>query len=199
MARIRSIKPELWTDPEFIELSLSARLLFIASWNFASDYGVLPDKPKQLRMQCLPGDMVDVDALIDELVSAQFVLREVAPNGDKVLLIRTFTKNQKINRATLGRWGDPAKWPKPPPPDNPQREGSVSATPRMGWDGSDYSDDTDSAVCAERESSPVDDESNECSETGGERIDRSRRLELLTSNGAPQRLLERPHFESEPA
>ena len=37
MARIRSVKPELWTDPEFTECSLSARLLFIASWNFVTN------------------------------------------------------------------------------------------------------------------------------------------------------------------
>lgn len=112
MARIRTVKPELWTDPEFTECSLSARLLLIAMFNFATDYGVLPDKPRQLKMQCLPADTVDVEPLIDELIQQRFLIRTVAPNGDKVLVIRTFTKNQKISRATLGRWGDPSTWPR---------------------------------------------------------------------------------------
>lgn len=128
MARIRTVKPELWTDPEFTECSLSARLLFIALLNFASDFGVLPDKPRQLKMQCLPADSIDVDPLIGELIEQEFLVRRVAPNGDKVLVIRTFTEHQKINRATLGRWGDPSKWGddslNDPPPD-----GTDSSTP----------------------------------------------------------------------
>lgn len=115
MARIRTVKPEIWTDPDFIDLSLSARLFLIASLNFASDYGVLPDKPRQLKMQCLPADDVDVGGLIEECVGLNFMYRAIAPNGDKVLVIRTFTKNQKVNRPSEGRWGDPSKWPKPDP------------------------------------------------------------------------------------
>lgn len=116
MARIRTVKPELWTDPDFTECSLSARLLLIAMFNFATDYGVLPDKPRQLKMQCLPADPVDIEPLIDELVEKRFLVRHTAPQGDNVLVIRTFTKNQKINRPSLGRWGDPAEWPESHPP-----------------------------------------------------------------------------------
>lgn len=115
MARIRTVKPELWTDPDFVELSLSARLLLIASLNFADDHGVLPDKPRQLKMQCLPADDCVIETLIEELVNLRFLVRRVAPNGDRVLIIRTFTKNQRINRPSKGRWGDPADWPKGPP------------------------------------------------------------------------------------
>ena len=32
MPRIRTIKPEFWTDEKIIELSLPARLLFIGLW-----------------------------------------------------------------------------------------------------------------------------------------------------------------------
>jgi hypothetical protein len=130
MARIRTVKPELWTDPEFVECSLSARLLFIASWNFATDHGVIPNKPRQIKMQCLPADDVDIEALIEELVSHQFLVRRTAPNGDRVLVIRTFAKNQKINRATDGRWGNPANWPdeptEPPPTHGVLTEQTVS-------------------------------------------------------------------------
>jgi hypothetical protein len=164
MARIRTVKPELWTDPEFVECSLSARLLFIASWNFATDYGVLPDKPRQIKMQCLPADDCDIGALIEELVSHHFLLRRVAPNGDNVLVIRTFGKNQKINRATQGRWGNPAEWPNPQPPLNGQSrathggltEDSRSATPRKGRDNSE-GDNSDSSDASENSSTSLRD------------------------------------------
>lgn len=138
MARIRTVKPELWTDPDFVELSLSARLLFIASLNFADDHGVLPDKPRQLKMQCLPADPCDIDILIEELVTLNFMVRRVAPNGDRVLTIRTFSKNQRINRPSKGRWGDPAEWPNEPPPepDSLRTHGGLT-------DGRDNSDNSD--------------------------------------------------------
>lgn len=138
MARIRSIKPELWTDDEFTECSLSARLLFIALWNFATDHGVLPDKPRQLKMQCLPADTIDVDPLITELIEHDFLIRRHAPNGDKVLVIRTFDKNQVINRKTPGRWGNPDHWdPDSGPTHGGLTEDSLSTQPRMGRDNSE--------------------------------------------------------------
>lgn len=114
MARIRSVKPELWTDSDFVELSIVARLLFVALWNFASDYGVLPDKPKQLKMQCLPGDNVEIVPLLDELVTRRFLVRTCDPTGTPVLIVRTFTQHQKVDKRTPGRWGDPATWTNPP-------------------------------------------------------------------------------------
>lgn len=110
MARIRTVKPELWSDPEFTECSVNARLLFIAALNFASDFGVLADKPKQLKMQCFPGDNVRIDRLIDELVEHRFWVRRTAPDGANVLVIRTFVEHQKVNRPNDGRWGDPSTW-----------------------------------------------------------------------------------------
>lgn len=111
MARIRTIKPEIWSDPDFVERSSNARLLFVAALNFASDYGVMADKPLQVKMQCFPGDNVDIDALIAELVDAGLWLRRVAPDGAPVLVIRTFTAHQKVDKPTKGRWGNPAEWP----------------------------------------------------------------------------------------
>jgi hypothetical protein len=110
MARIRTVKPEIWTDPDFIECSMSARLLFIALFNFASDFGVIHNRPKMLKMQCFPGDTISVEPLIEELVARRFLLERTAPDGAEVLVIRTFTQHQKVNRPTDGRWGDPSKW-----------------------------------------------------------------------------------------
>lgn len=48
MARIRSIKPEFWTDGTNITLSDSCALFFIALWNFCDDEGKHPLDLNQL-------------------------------------------------------------------------------------------------------------------------------------------------------
>jgi hypothetical protein len=69
MARIRTIKPEFWTSEQVTECSLSARLLFIGLWNFADDGGNLSASCKTAKMQIFPADNIDVEPLIDELIS----------------------------------------------------------------------------------------------------------------------------------
>lgn len=51
MARIRTVKPEFWTDEKVVECSISARLLFIGLFNFADDKGCLERSPKRIKMQ----------------------------------------------------------------------------------------------------------------------------------------------------
>lgn len=106
MARIRSIKPETWTDPQFVLCSPLARLLWIGSWNLADDQGVLKDEPVRLRLAILPGDVVDAEALVEELVTARLLLRKRTVEGDSVLVIRTFREHQKIDQRRDGKWGD---------------------------------------------------------------------------------------------
>lgn len=122
MARIRTIKPSLWTSPEFVACSMAARLLWIGTWNFADDYGVLKDDPAELKFQILPGDNVDAHDLVDELVSRKMLLRKVAPDGTRVLVIRTFGIHQKIDTRSPGRWGVPTDFADAGP--------AVSAVPR---------------------------------------------------------------------
>src|SRR5699024_4648421 len=40
MARIRTIKPEFFTSPDTAKASVDARLLYIALWCWADDYGI---------------------------------------------------------------------------------------------------------------------------------------------------------------
>lgn len=67
MAKIRGIKPETWTDENFVELSPYARLLWIGMWNHACDNGHLQDKSKQLKMRVLPTDDVSCAELLREI------------------------------------------------------------------------------------------------------------------------------------
>lgn len=136
MARIRTVKPELWTDEAFTECSMTARVLFIGALNFANDYGVLADSPKRLKMQVFPADSVDIDPLIGELVTHGLWARDTHPDGRKVLLIRGFSKHQVVNRPNAGEFGDPTTWHEDSVSSHgttTEQDGSVQ--PRKGMEG----------------------------------------------------------------
>jgi hypothetical protein len=97
MARIRTIKPDFWSDEKLTECSMSARLFFIGLWNFADDNGNLARSAKKLKMQIFPADAVDCEPLVQELLGIG-VLVEYDINGDKFLHIKGFKKHQVINR-----------------------------------------------------------------------------------------------------
>lgn len=75
MAKIRGVKPELWTDENFVELSPFARLLWIGLWNHACDNGHLQDKSKQIKMRVLPTDDVNCAELLREIESQGLIER----------------------------------------------------------------------------------------------------------------------------
>ena len=128
MSRIRTVKPEFWTDPEVVSCSMAARLFFIGCWNHADDYGVLKDEPERIRLQVMPADDVDAEAIVNELVERRLLLRMVTPDGAAVLVVRTFLVHQKIDKRSVGRYGDPQSFrptesPPIPPSPAPVMEG----------------------------------------------------------------------------
>lgn len=90
MAKIRGIRPEFWTDEDIVELTMPARLLFIGLWNHACDNGHVSDKPKQLKMRILPGDDIDIETLLLELVDRRRIFRK-----DGIITIPKFAHHQK--------------------------------------------------------------------------------------------------------
>ena len=109
MARIRTIKPEFWSNEKVMNCSRDARLLFIGLWNFADDQGRLPNSAKTIRAQVFPGDD-DVDStiirrMLDEL-SSNDLLFEYECDGRTYFQI-TGWNHQKIDRP------QPAKYPNP--------------------------------------------------------------------------------------
>lgn len=97
MARIRTIKPDFWSDDVITDCSLSARLLFIGTWNFADDKGNLDRSAKQIKARVFPMDNIDCEPLIVELLS-KGLLVEYSVNGKPYLHINGFDKHQKIDR-----------------------------------------------------------------------------------------------------
>ena len=96
MARIRTVKPEFWSDEKLAECSRDARLLFIGTWNFADDEGRMEYSPKRLKMQIFPGDTIDVAPLVTELAKAGLVILYRVADRD-YLQIPRFRKHQRID------------------------------------------------------------------------------------------------------
>ncbi len=107
MARIRSIKPEFWTDEKVVELSPFARLLFIGMWNFCDDEGRMVYSPKRIKMQVFPADSIDLTELLEEIRKSKLVY-VYSVDGVEYLQVCGFLKHQKVDKRTK------SKYPAPP-------------------------------------------------------------------------------------
>lgn len=109
MARIRSIKPEFWSDEKLSECSLSARLTFIGLWTFADDEGRMEYQPARLRMQIFPCGSVTMKSLTEWLgeLSERSLIRVYEVDGKTYLDIPNFAKHQRINRPTASKFPEP--------------------------------------------------------------------------------------------
>lgn len=126
MARIRTIKPDFWTDEKVVELSAFARLLFIGLWNFADDSGRMVYSPKKIKMQIFPADSVEIPELVGEIRRNSLVTVYVF-EGIEYLQINGFEKHQKIDKRS------PSKLP--PPPDSPRIPAELPGIPTTEGNG----------------------------------------------------------------
>ena len=94
MARIRSIKPDFFLDPDLAELDHKARLAFIGLWCHADKSGRLEDEPKKLKVLIFPYELIDMDKTLAQLSIKPFVIRYQS-NNRKYLQIVNFHKHQK--------------------------------------------------------------------------------------------------------
>jgi hypothetical protein len=104
MARIRTIKPEFWTNERVMECSPNARLLFIGMWNFADDLGRLAFAPKTIKAQIFPSDDIGFDVIrgmIQEL-STNGLLLVYEVNGKEYLQIVGW-QHQRIDKPQPGK------------------------------------------------------------------------------------------------
>lgn len=101
MARIRTIKPQHWSDKELSKICLHAHLLWIGLWNFSDDEGVFENDHLLIRSQIFPRRtdvrMEQVSQWIDQLVTARFIV-PFTHDGIGYYLHRTFKTHQKIDR-----------------------------------------------------------------------------------------------------
>ena len=113
MARIRSIKPEFWTDEKVVSLSPLARLLFIGMWNFVDDWGRGEFSPLRMKMQILPADDADSSGLIGE-IRRENLISLYAVDGKEYFEVCGFTKHQKVDKRQKSKLPSPPNSPELP-------------------------------------------------------------------------------------
>ena len=96
MARTRMIKPEVFKDTDFAELSFSARLFYIALPGIADKEGRMVDDPKRIKTDTLPYDEVNVNELLEELTLGGFLIRYEV-DGKKYIQMTRWQLEQKPN------------------------------------------------------------------------------------------------------
>jgi len=108
MARIRTIKPEFWTNERVMECSMVARLLFIGMWNFADDLGRLSLAPKTLKAQIFPSDDISSEiilGLVEELSKNGLVLRYEVEGREYLQIVGW--QHQRIDKPQPGKCPGP--------------------------------------------------------------------------------------------
>src|SRR3954471_23554574 len=105
MARIRSVKPEFWSDRRLAtRVSRDARLLYVALWNFADEHGRLHGDTRYVKGNCLPYDddldLRDVDRLLGELETASRIQR-YEHDGDPYIFLPKLSTHQRLEPAKV--------------------------------------------------------------------------------------------------
>lgn len=117
MARIRTIKPEFWTDAKTGTLTETSKCLLLGLLNHADDYGVLEWSPVEWRAKILPYHSDTTPStvqtcLIEELLPRGLVVLFSFTGDDgepprRYAFIKNFAKHQVINkpsRPLLAGW-----------------------------------------------------------------------------------------------
>lgn len=101
MARIRTIKPEFWTDEDMAELSEPACLLAIGLLNYADDEGYFNANPKLIKAAVFPirEPSIPIPVLIRELSNCGYLSMFSTQDGKHFGAITNFLKHQVVNKA----------------------------------------------------------------------------------------------------
>ena len=109
MPRIRTVKPEFWSDEKLSLLDPLTRLVFLGLISMADDHGRLVDNVKLLDGQLFPNTDDSSRDSLETLSRIGRVLRYRAANGQTVLQIVNWDRHQKVTH--------PGKEVLPPPDD----------------------------------------------------------------------------------
>ena len=106
MARIRTIKPEFWSDEKVGGLPLACRLLFIGLWNFADDYGVIASSPLFIKSRIFLYDRDISEENVQQWLCELEQRKMIVPcehGGNHYYIIRNFSKHQVVNKKSQSR------------------------------------------------------------------------------------------------
>lgn len=112
MARIRTIKPELWLNEDLAAITEAANLLAIGLINYADDEGYFYARPELIKAALFPIRelSVSIHGGLTELSNIGFVELRKSADGKVFGKIVNFAKHQVINRPTPSqislKWDD---------------------------------------------------------------------------------------------
>jgi hypothetical protein len=110
MARIRTVKPDMFGSFSMAEVPIEARYLFVGLFTEADDEGLMLDSPKRLAGAIFPHDekvtAQKIDGWLDDLARVGCLVRYIAGEG-RYLCIPKWLDHQKISHPT------PSKLPYP--------------------------------------------------------------------------------------
>ena len=100
MTRIRSIKPEYWSDEKMAAESDCCRMLFLALLSMADDFGRLIDNEKQIEAFVFPLSerSRDTRETLARLSAIGRIRRGTAENGQRVIEIVNWSKHQRVDK-----------------------------------------------------------------------------------------------------
>jgi hypothetical protein len=100
MGKIRTVKPELFRHEELFEAEkihrLPLRLAFIGLFTCCDREGRFRWRPKQLKLDMLPYDDIDMADILNALVEHSFIV-QYEVNGERYGYIPSWNKHQCIN------------------------------------------------------------------------------------------------------
>lgn len=100
MARIRTVKPELFRHESLyeaeIKTNLPLRLAYIGLFTACDREGRFKWKPRALKLDVLPYDQIDFSRVLDALVTHGFIVK-YENEGDEFGCIPTWSQHQVIN------------------------------------------------------------------------------------------------------
>ena len=137
MARIRTVKPELFRHEDLFELEhetgLPVRLAFIGMFTVADREGRFKWRPRELKLDVLPYDNVDFSRVLDALSTRGFI-EKYSVDGVDYGIIPTFIDHQVINnresQSNLPPKPEKSEDPENPPPPTRQPRVNDASTSR---------------------------------------------------------------------
>ncbi|MEN9417097.1 MAG: hypothetical protein RI988_717 [Pseudomonadota bacterium] len=116
MARIRTLKPEVWMSPQVMNLSAHARLLFIGLITQSDDEGRGSADARRLKAAIFGGDdctSTDVRRWLDEVSLQRLAVLYQTENDGLLFQLPSWKAHQSIDRPK------PSHYPAPPDPKPP--------------------------------------------------------------------------------
>lgn len=105
MARIRTVKPEFWTDEDLATVTETARLVAIGLLNLADDEGFFNANIRLIECSLFPltEPSMSIHECLKQLVNIGYLEVKNTADGKSYGHVVNFTKHQKVNRPTASK------------------------------------------------------------------------------------------------